>query len=85
MIFIYKHDKFQRGLPIYHVDRYVSETREPFGDGAHIVYVNGNYKGEDAIGRLMQFSSGRSDIMYYKELAEGVRHYKESKRRNETM
>lgn len=40
--------------PIYHVDRYVSETREPFGDGAHIVYVNGNYKGEDAIGRLMQ-------------------------------
>lgn len=53
VIFIYKHDKFQRGLPIYHVDRYVSETREPFGDGAHIVYVNGNYKGEDAIGRLM--------------------------------
>ena len=46
VIFIYKHDKFQRGLPIYHVDRYVSETREPFGDGAHIVYVNGNYKGE---------------------------------------
>lgn len=39
VIFIYKHDKFQRGLPIYHVDRYVSETREPFGDGAHIVYV----------------------------------------------
>ena len=86
VIFIYKHDKFQRGLPIYHIDRYVSETREPFGDGAHIVYVNGNYKGEDEIGKLMQdFHQADPDNMYYKELAEGVRHYKESKGGNEIM
>ena len=86
VIFIYRHDKFQRGLPIYHIDRYVSETREPFGDGAHIVYVNGNYKGEDAIGRLMRdFHQADPDNMHYKELAEGVRHYKESKGGNETM
>lgn len=86
VIFIYKHDKFQRGLPIYHIDRYVSETREPFGDGAHIVYVNGNYKGEDEIGKLMQdFHQADPDNMHYKELAEGVRHYKESKGGNETM
>lgn len=86
VIFIYKHDKFQRGLPIYHIDRYVSETREPFGDGAHIVYVNGNYKGEDEIGKLMRdFHQADPDNMYYKELAEGVRHYKESKGGNETM
>lgn len=86
VIFIYKHDKFQRGLPIYHIDRYVSETREPFGDGAHIVYVNGNYTGEDEIGKLMQdFRQADPDNMYYKELAEGVRHYKESKGGNETM
>lgn len=86
VIFIYKHDKFQRGLPIYHIDRYVSETREPFDDGAHIVYVNGNYKGEDEIGKLMQdFHQADPDNMYYKELAEGVRHYKESKGGNEIM
>lgn len=86
VIFIYKRDKFQRGLPIYHIDRYVSETREPFGDGAHIVYVNGNCKGEDEIGKLMQdFHQADPDNMHYKELAEGVRHYKESKGGNETM
>ena len=86
VIFIYKHDKFQRGLPIYHIDRYVSEIREPFGDGAHIVYVNGNYKGEDEMGKLMQdFHQADPDNMHYKELAEGVRHYKESKGGNEIM
>lgn len=86
VIFIYRHDKFQRGLPIYHIDRYVSETREPFGDGAHIVYVNGNYKGEDEIGKLMQdFHQADPNNMYYKEFAEGVRHYKESREGNETM
>lgn len=32
---------------------------------AHIVYVNGNYKGEDAIGRLMQdFHQADPDNMY---------------------
>ena len=26
VIFIYKHDKFRKGLPLYHIDRYVRET-----------------------------------------------------------
>lgn len=48
--------------------------------------MNGNYKGEDAIGRLMRdFHQADPDNMHYKELAEGVRHYKESKGGNETM
>ena len=49
VIFIYKHDKFQKGLPLYHVERYVGETNEQFRDGSHIIYVNGNYKGNDEI------------------------------------
>lgn len=49
VIFIYKHDKFQKGLPLYHVERYVGETSEQFRDGSHIIYVNGNYKGNDEI------------------------------------
>ena len=48
-IFIYKHDKFRKGLPLYHVERYVGETNEQFRDGSHIIYVNGNYKGNDEI------------------------------------
>ena len=28
-------------------DRYVRETNELFEDGSHIIYVNGNYKGDE--------------------------------------
>lgn len=33
IIFIYKHDKFKIGLPLYHIDRYIKETEQLFGDG----------------------------------------------------
>lgn len=42
-----------KGLPLYHIDRYVRETGKLFEDGSHIIYVNGNYKGDDEIGHLM--------------------------------
>lgn len=77
VIFIYKHDKFERGLPIYHVDRYINELQEPFADGSHIIYVNGNYKGDDEIGRLMRdFHQVDPSKMHYSELARGVSHLK---------
>ena len=34
VIFIYKHDKFKKGLPVYHIDRYIRETGEIFEDGS---------------------------------------------------
>ena len=43
-----------KGLPLYHIDRYVREAGKLFEDGSHIIYVNGNYKGDDEIGHLMQ-------------------------------
>ena len=46
-IFIYKHDKFRAGLPVYHINRYVGETGEMFEDGSNIIYVNGTYSGDD--------------------------------------
>ena len=51
VIFIYDHDKFRKGLPFYHIQRRVDETGEAFGDGSHIIYVNGRYEGNDDIGR----------------------------------
>ena len=64
VIFIYKHDKFGKGLPIYRVERVVFETGEAFDDGSHIVYVNGKYKGDDEIGKLIQdFYSTSPDDM----------------------
>ncbi len=77
IIFIYKHDKFGKGLPLYHIDRYIGETEELFEDGSHIIYVNGNYKGNDAIGRLISdFHQTDSGNMYYNALARGMEHYK---------
>ena len=86
VIFIYKHDKFQKGLPLYHVERYVGETNEQFRDGSHIIYVNGNYKGNDEIGQLMQdFREKNPECMHYTELAESVKHFKEKEGGREEM
>lgn len=81
VIFIYKYDKFRKGLPIYHVERYVTETGELFEDGSHIIYVNGSYKGNDEIGQLMtDFHQTDPAKIHYDELSRGIRHYKEKGR-----
>lgn len=86
VIFIYKHDKFGKGLPIYKASRFVEETGEPLEDGSHIIYVNGAYKGNDAIGKLMHdFNSLTAEGMNYKELAAGVHHFKETEKGRDTM
>ncbi len=86
VIFIYKHDKFGKGLPIYRVERVVEETGQKFNDGSHIVYVNGKYRGDDPIGRLMEdFRAKSSTVMNYKELADGVHHFKETEKGRDLM
>ena len=86
VIFIYKHDKFRKGLHLYYVERYVGETNEQFRDGSHIIYVNGNYKGNDEIGQLMQdFREKNPECMHYTELAESVKHFKEKEGGREEM
>lgn len=86
VIFIYKHDKFRKGFPLYHIDRYVRETNELFDDGSHIIYVNGNYKGNDEIGQLMKdFHQTDPENMHYDALAQGVKHFKETEEGREQM
>ena len=78
VIFIYKHDKFRKGLPLYHVERQVLETGNSFGDGSHIIYVNGQYKGDDAIGRLIRdFHCKNAADISNAQLADAVRYHKE--------
>ncbi len=78
MVFITQTDIFGHGIPIYTINRYFEETDELFDDGSHIVYVNGNYKGDDTVGRLMHdFGCKEAKDMYYSELAKGVKHFKE--------
>jgi hypothetical protein len=77
VIFITEKDIVGEGLATYHVDRIIRETQKPFEDGAHIIYVNGAYQGEDAIGRLMKdMQCTNGEEMYYEELAKGINHFK---------
>ena len=55
VIFITENDKYGKGIPLYHVERKITELNdELFGDGAHILYVNGEYRDmEHPVGSLM--------------------------------
>jgi predicted thioesterase len=86
VIFITKNDYFEDGQPIYWVERTFRENGKNFNDGSHIIYVNGSYKGNDAIGKLVHdFRCSNADDMYYSQLADGVRYYKEVERGEEKM
>ena len=69
--------------PIYPVERYVTigESKVLFGDGSHILYVNGKYRGNDEIGKLMHdFSCTNPNDMNYEALAEKARYFKQDEK-----
>jgi hypothetical protein len=80
VIFITKSDYMKMGLPMYHVERTVRETGALFGDGSHIIYMNGSYKDDsDPVGKLMHdFRCTSSEDMFYRELAKPVAYFKET-------
>ena len=78
VIFITENDIYKKGKALYKIDRYV-DGEEPFNDGAHIIYVNGKYKGNDPMGDLMHdFHCKKAGDMKSRILAERVRYLKES-------
>ena len=86
VIFITETDCFGKGLPVYSFDRYCPEIGRNLGDGLHIIYVNGQYRGDDDMGRLMEdFSCTSAGDMNYTELAERVRYFKETIEGEEKM
>ena len=86
VIFITERDFFGKGLPAYHFDRYCREIDRSLDDSLHIVYVNGQYRGDDDMGRLMRdFSCTSAADMTYNELAEKMRYYKETEEGLESM
>ena len=83
VIFITEHDVLKDGEQIYHVDRVVRETNKPFGDGTHIIYVNGSYKddSDSELGNLIHdFFCSEPSEMKHKQLAERVSFLKGNKR-----
>ena len=87
VIFITASDVMGAGLSLYHVDRVVKETGAYFGDGSHIIYVNGSYKDDnDPVGKLMHdFRCVNSVDMFYPELAKQVKYFKETEGGREIM
>ena len=86
VIFITENDVMGKGLPLYPIERCFLETGERFEDGSHILYVNGAYRGDTPIGKLMHdFSCTDAADMYYGTLADRVRFFKESKEGIEIM
>lgn len=80
VIFITENDVIGEGKPLYQVERCIVGSGELFKDGSHIVYVNGAYRDNSPIGKLMHdFSCTNPGDMHYGVLAERVRFFKESK------
>lgn len=83
VIFITENDLMKGNQPVYQVERYVTigENKVLFGDGSHILYVNGEYRGNDEIGKLMHdFSYTNPDDMNYEVLAKKARYFKEDEK-----
>ncbi len=61
------------------VERINLTTGMNFEDGEHIRYVNGEFRGESEIGRLMHdFNCTRADDMHFDLMAERTRYLKEN-------
>lgn len=87
-IFITENDVMGKNQAIYHIQRYMetNEGMELFGDGSHIIYVNGKYRGNDEIGKLMHdFSCTNPDDMNYEALAKRARYFKQDEKGVATM
>lgn len=79
VILITANDVMKGGLPIYHIERVILETGELFGDGSHIIYVNGKKQDDTPLGKLMQdFWCKNPKNMHYLELAAENRRLKET-------
>ncbi len=80
VIFINEKDVLNRGRDVYRIERTVQDLWLPFGDGTHVVYVNGENRSDTPLGKLMHdFCVTDPDDMYYTELAERTRYLKQNR------
>ncbi len=81
VIFITENDVLGAGKPLYHIKRMIEETGKEFKDGTHIIYVNSKVQDKTGRGKLMHdLYCTDPDDMYYKELADEVRYYKQEEK-----
>lgn len=81
VIFISETDPFGKGKPFYRIERVNLDTDAAFGDGEHILYVNGAYRDDSDIGKLMHdFCCNDAEDMYLEPMAERTRYLKNSQK-----
>ena len=79
VIIITENDVMGRGQGVYVFDRMDKKSGLDFGDGAHVVYANGMWRGDDALGRLMcDFNCRDANKMHYDVLKKRVSQLKNS-------
>ena len=78
-IFITEKDFYGKGEALYPIERINLSTGEAFNDGEHILYVNGEYRGDSDLGKLMHdFNCTDADDMNFDLMAERTRYLKEN-------
>ena len=81
VIFITEKDYYKSGESLYVIEHMNRTLSQPFGDGTHILYVNGEYRGDSALGKLMHdFNCTDACEMNYELLAKKTRYLKENPR-----
>ena len=87
VVFITENDVLGAGLPLYTIDRQITNLGISFDDGEHILYVNGAARNDSTeLGKLMQdFFCTDPDDMHFPELAEKARYFKQDEEGVATM
>ncbi len=81
VIFITEDDYYKAGKPVYIIQNVNVTLNQSFNDGTHILYVNGQYRGDSDIGRLMHdFNCADANDMNYRILADKTRYLKENQK-----
>ena len=80
VIFITENDVMGGGKDVYQIDRMIRELDcKSFGDGTHIIYVNGATRSKSDIGKLMHdFLCSNAAEMYFDILKRQVSQFKNS-------
>ena len=79
VIFITEKDYYKAGKPMYVIQNMNLTLNQPFEDGTHILYVNGEYRGDSDLGKLMHdFNCTDAEDMYFDLMAEKTRYLKEN-------
>lgn len=77
IVFFTEKDIYGHGKAVYEIDNNVRDTQDNFSDGLRTIFVNGEYKGNDLIGKYIHdFLCKDTGDMYLENIREAVEYFK---------